>query len=148
MTFHRFVVLASLFEAIPFEESEAGNVLPEILPDVDIEILVNSEQKDLYNIVLDVSGNMETEKKPGYSFSVSCEGIFSINKKKPITKESVDQLLLFSAVPMVISSLRGYLLNISSYSVYGQYNLPAIDLQDFIEKKMTSSESGQRANST
>lgn len=135
LNLRNFVVFASFFEAIPFEKEQNKGVLPDIPLNIDLDIVTNPDDKNLYNIVLEVSGNRSKKRLPGYSFLIACEGIFSIAEREKFEKDKLDQLLLFSAVPMVISSLRGYLANISSYSIYGQYLLPSIDLQDLIKKK-------------
>lgn len=139
LNFRNFVVFGSFFEAIPFDENDEKQkerILPDIPLEVELDILTDPDDKNLYNIVLEVSGNRSEKKLPGYSFSIACEGIFSIDNQEQLEKDKIDQLLLYSAVPMVISSLRGYLANISSYSIYGQYLLPSIDLQDLIKKKV------------
>lgn len=138
LNFHKFMVVASFFEAIPFEQEQEKQKLPDIPLDMNIDILTNPQSHSTYNVVVELSGNQGKKKLPGYSFFIGSEGIFTIDHQKELQKDSIDQLLAYSAVPMVINSLRGYLSNLTSYSIYGQYLLPSIDIQQLIQQKVGS----------
>lgn len=139
LNFEQFIVFSSHFDAIPLQEKGEGK-LKDIPLNIDVDILTTPQNQSVYNVVVEITGNNGKKKLPGYSFFVGSEGIFTLNQKD-LQKEMIDQLLAYSAVPMVINSIRGYLLNLSSYAIYGQYLLPAIDIQQIVQQKISAKES-------
>lgn len=74
----------------------------------------------------------EFKDEPGYKYSVFSEAIFKFSGR--LRKEDKDFYIKYSGVSLVISYIRGYLANVSSYGYYGQYILPAIDLNDLVAR--------------
>ena len=74
----------------------------------------------------------EFKDEPGYRYSVFSEAIFKFSGR--LSKEDKDYYIKYSGVGLVISYIRGYLANVSSYGYYGQYILPAIDLGDLVAR--------------
>lgn len=132
-----FLVLDFQLETIESKQNEAF-LMEDIPLEINFEILKKSNENDIFNIALNVVGNNVKEPKPGYKFSIIVNGIFSLSPIDRIDKSKIDQYLSFSALPMVISSVRLFLANLTSYCAFGKYWLPAIDLQDLVKKKATN----------
>ncbi len=97
-------------------------------PDIDFRIERNDE-KDIYRIVVDVGSKA---REAGYSYDVSAVGFFAMHDD--IDPKRCDQLLLNSALPMMISAIRGYIADMTAHSVYGRYMLPTIDMLDLLSR--------------
>lgn len=122
-----WIVESNLVSILPLNEKQ---LYQEISLDIDFDIL---EADEYFKLVLKIEGNKAKKKKVGYSFTIVSEGIFNFTKK--IEEKEMNTLLLFSAVPMMIANVRGYLANITAYSPFGKYLLPSIDMKDLIENK-------------
>jgi hypothetical protein len=53
-------------------------------------------------------------------------GFFSVPES--VDDKNRERLVLYSALPMMISTMRGYLSEMTAHSVYGRYLLPSVDL--------------------
>lgn len=118
----------SLRAEVPESSSEVRPKPQHGSPDIDFRIERNDE-KDLYRIIVDVCSRAQ---EAGYSYDVSAVGFFALNDD--IDAKRRDQLLLNSALPMMISATRGYLADMTAHSVYGRYLLPTIDMADLLSK--------------
>ena len=101
--------------------------------DFDIQEIKNT---NFIAIFLTIKGNHNKESFKGYKFLIHGMGTFEIKNRNEIIKQELDNFLLLSGLPMVISSFRAYLLNITSNFPLGKYCLPGIDLNEFIDSKM------------
>lgn len=126
-----FVILKSTIDFIPSENPV------EIPVDINYQIKVirnSSEMDDKevngYQIFLEIHGNQQEKEVGGYKFFISSGAIFTFEEN--VEPEILDKYLKFSGIPMMISMCRGYLLNMTSYGVYGKYQLPSIDIQSII----------------
>ena len=91
-------------------------------PEIDFEIARNDEN-GVYRILIDLRSVAE---KAGYSYSIRAAGFFSVPSS--VDTENRERLVLYSALPMLISTMRGYLSEMTAHSVYGRYLLPSVDL--------------------
>ncbi len=122
-----WIVESNLVSVLPVKENQ---LFQDIDLDIDFDIL---EGEDNFKLILRIEGNQGKKKKIGYSFTIVSEGVFNFTKK--IEEKETNSLLLFSAVPMMIANVRGYLANITAYAPFGKYLLPSIDMKDLIENK-------------
>ena len=113
---------------VPQNPSEGMPSPEHASPDIDFRIERN-DQKAIYRIVVDVSSKPQ---EAGYSYNVSTIGFFALHDDTD--PKLRDQLLLSSALPMMISAIRGYLADMTAHSVYGRYILPTIDMPDILAK--------------
>ncbi|MFD3002624.1 hypothetical protein ACFS7Z_19795 [Pontibacter toksunensis] len=81
-----------------------------------------------YTLRLEIKTTEEEEHQDslGYRFSVFTEAVFRISGRQ--SKAQKDYFIQYSALALLIAHIRGYLTNITSYGYYGQYILPAVDL--------------------
>lgn len=118
----------NLRSEVPETPSE-GRPTPEHgSPEIDFRIERN-DQKDIYRIIVEVSAKAQ---EAGYSYDVSAVGFFAL--RDDTDPERRDPLLLNSALPMVLSAIRGYLADMTAHSVYGRYMLPTIDMPDLLSQ--------------
>ncbi len=134
LLFHEFSILDSHFETVIHDNVQKCD-FNQIPIDVDFEIFEAKDNEYLYNIVLNINGNYNENPVSGYKFSITVNGIFELTDIKEDNKSQIGQFLNYSALPMLISSVRNYILNISSYAPYGKYLLPALDLNALIKDK-------------
>lgn len=137
LLFHEFIIVDSHLETV-FDAKPAKCDFAKIPLEIDFETFKANENEHLYNVALNINGNNLDNPVIGYKFSIIANGIFELTRFEEFDKEKVDQFLLFSALPMLISSVRNYLLNLTSYAPHGKYLLPAIDLNDLVKRKIES----------
>lgn len=134
LIFQDFVINQSIFGEILFKKNSKENKLINFPIDIKLYILNNKIRNNLFKIILIVSGNTGKESVPGYKFNVFGTGRFRINDIEKLEKAQLDNLIFYSAVPMVLNNIRGYITNMTSYGTFGKYMLPSIDLNDLIKK--------------
>lgn len=100
---------------------------------VDFNILTHVSDKSKYKITLSLSGNTKKPEKPGYSFSLYSEAMFYIPNIETYDKNSLDKLFLHTALPILISHVRTFLINSTCYMPYGRYILPCIDMTYLVD---------------
>ena len=137
LLFHEFIVADSHLETVFNNQSKKCN-LEKIPLNIDFETFLADGQNNLFNVAINILGNDIEHPVTGYKFSITANGIFELTNFEEFEQERVDQFLLYSALPMLISSVRNYLLNITSYAPHGKYLLPAIDLNDLVKQKIES----------
>lgn len=107
---------------LPDDPSEQSPNPVQAWPQIDFQIARNNEN-GVYRILMDVEGSPERE---GYAYSVRLAGFFSLPDEA--NDERRDRLILYSALPMMISTVRGLVSDMTAHSVYGRYFLPSVDL--------------------
>ena len=137
LLFHEFVIVDSHLETV-FDTKSKKCVFEEIPLEIDFETFTANENDNLFNVALNITGNNIDKSVVGYKFSITANGFFELTEFDKFEKPKVDQFLLYSALPMLLSSVRNYLLNITSYAPHGKYLLPAIDLTALIKQKIES----------
>lgn len=123
-----FSILESHFKVVT---APPDSKLPELPINVDFETY--TADPNLLRIVVVIDANRDAEF-PGYSFSIVGEGVFTFPENS--IDEEKSGYTNYSALPLLISSIRAYIMNVSAYSFYGQYTLPLIDINKIIEKKL------------
>ncbi|HZW38415.1 MAG TPA: hypothetical protein VFF33_03860 [Ignavibacteriaceae bacterium] len=134
LSIKEFSILSLNFTYIPYEAAseEEGEILNQPV-EVDFDIQT-TEKSDSIRIELDLTCNFEEEDlHPGYSYYVSCEAFFDLENAESKKDVEIDGYLLYTALPMVIDYMRGYLATISGSFPYGQYLMPIIDIDEVIE---------------
>ncbi len=134
LIYEDFVILDSHIQTIVKDNSVKCD-LDNIPLEIDFETLVSKDNDEKYNLALNINGNDIKNPVMGYKFSIIANGFFELKKINEDNEDKANQFLLYSALPMLISSVRNYLINITSYAPYGKYILPAIDLPDLIKQK-------------
>ena len=125
LQFLDFQIIGFNFFAVPSDSKQLANNYP---IDVDLDILYDGTKNFLLRVELASNEKM----KPGYSYSIYCQGKFSF---KPGTSEDeIDRQLLGSALRTVIHCIRNHIMEISSRSIYGQYIMPFISNKKVIAR--------------
>jgi preprotein translocase subunit SecB len=83
----------------------------------------------------------KTGKLPGYKIDCRVSGVFELEENEKIPNEIVHNLLGISTINLLISNLRGYLRNITSYGAYGPYLLPSLDINELLNTKLEKTKS-------
>lgn len=131
-----FSILESHFKVVPVQ---VDGELPELQIDVDFQTYTSDS--NMLRIIVAVDANKDA-KVPGYVFSVVGEGIFSF--PEDLSEKNRSGYTSYSALPLIINSIRAYIMNISAYSFFGQYTLPLIDINKIIEKKLANKSKKQK----
>lgn len=95
--------------------------------DFSYDIFHSNEKEFLIEIMLDISPG---HAKPGYKIFLKSIGIFTINNDIE-EREQKDAMLKYSCLPILLGSVRGILMNITSNFMFGTYILPMINIKDF-----------------
>ena len=100
--------------------------------DIDFESLHDNNNRRRLDLTFDVRPD---KGKPGYIIKGNAEGIFILPDEILEDDEKLQNCLLYNCLPMIISSVRSYITNITSYSPHGTYTLPGIPVNVLIEEK-------------
>jgi preprotein translocase subunit SecB len=102
---------------------------------IDFDIFSGKADTE-FSIMLQISSTDKKNKIPesGYSFSLKVRCLFYLDTIKELNDDIRNQYILFSALPMVISIARSHLALVSANGIFGTFTLPAIDLQNLINK--------------
>lgn len=139
LVFEGFVVQELQFSVISPTEGDLVVIEePEIT--MDFEILTNDDiGQDRFLIPMQMQINTGKKQVPGYALEVTALGTFSIETSKKIPISHRTELQIYSSTNIMISSLRGYLRDLTGYGPFGAYVLPSIDMADLISQKKIAS---------
>ena len=110
---------------------------PEIFNEYPIDIDYTTDLfESQFRVFMDMNINCLDNKLEGYTISVTGVGIFKFKDIEDISEIYIEKTGLgASAISITINNIRSYVMSITSYSPFGKYILPAIDLHDFLQKK-------------
>jgi preprotein translocase subunit SecB len=80
-------------------------------------------------------------KKAGYKFSLTASGVFSLEDETSLNENEKNNLLGISTINLMISNIRGFLKNVTSYGTFGAYLLPSVDMNDLMQEKVRKEKS-------
>jgi preprotein translocase subunit SecB len=134
----RFASTYLQLELIHFPEEEDGEelvYLPDYPIEIDFDVHFDSEDASEFLMVMTILVNGGKQKLPGYSLQVTGNGYFRIQDYGQLEKSAQANFKTFSPVTMLIGTLRSLLSDMTSYSLYGRYNLPSIDVLKLVLAK-------------
>ena len=134
-----FAVLKFTFDSI-FGNSE-NNELDIYKYPVEVDFGMNEIKGGIRIFYMKVHSNIE-KPEPGYSFFIETAAQFKITNEKKLDKKLLINLLSYSIVAMSFTNIRTILLNMSSYSPFGKYILPSVDVEKLIKDKTKAQEEG------
>lgn len=136
LTYVQFYLLSSDYEFVDGEPDKYENIEAELFNQYEIEIdFVNNLKDDNdFNLYTRISVNYGKNKLPGHSLRIEGTGLFELNKEN-LNPDVISNLSTLSALTMMISSIRGYIMNLTGYSPMGKFVLPSLDINDIIKQK-------------
>lgn len=105
-----------------------GNKLPlnDLDVDVNYDVLKISTEKNIFQLILDIK-LYPPEDLPGYHITLKSYGVFELFDTD--VKADIDQALVFTCLPLLIGSVRGFLSEITAQFPYGKYLLPLLPVK-------------------
>jgi preprotein translocase subunit SecB len=134
----RFASTHLQLELVHFPEDESGEqvvFLPDYPIEIDFDVHYDSEDFSEFLMVMTIIVNGGKNKLPGYSLQVTGNGYFEIKDFALLEKGAQANFKTFSPVTLLIGTLRSLLSDMTSYSLYGRYNLPSIDVVKLVYAK-------------
>lgn len=101
---------------------------------IDIDFLVRTEDEQEFRIFLKIAVNDE-EQLPGYSLLLEGVATFTFESEPEISKSEKASYLQTSGLSICINNLRNIISALTYNGPYSVYLLPAIDLNDLLDKK-------------
>lgn len=101
--------------------------------DIDFDIQDLSEEE--FQVFTKINVNCDEVVEPGYKISVEGTGVFRIDPDMELPELHRKNLKNYSAVNLLINRLRTHILQTTSMSVFGSYDLPPIDITDLFAQK-------------
>jgi len=134
-----FALLQSNFQFIqPELKSKKKRVNPadyfnDYLIDIDFDI--QDTGTDEFQVFTKIEVNADEMPSPGYKIYVEGTGVFRIDPDVELSEAHRKNLRNYSAVNLLINRLRTHILQTTSLSVFGPYDLPPIDITDLFLQK-------------
>lgn len=105
---------------------------------IELDYFIKAEEQDNYQIFMNLLINRETPELPGCSIQLDAVGIFHLNKSEDLKENDCKHLINFSAVSILINSIRTYIISLTTFSPMGKYTLPAVDMNLLLADKVKS----------
>lgn len=102
---------------------------------IDIDFDIRETEKDEFQAFTKIEVNAEPNSIPGYKIYVEGTGVFRIDPEANLPEAHRKNLKNYSAVNLLINRLRTHILQTTSLSVFGPYDLPPIDITDLFVQK-------------
>ena len=123
-----FAIRNSQYEFIePTTEDIVEDIFKEYKVYVDYIIGSQNEHISIGVKVIINPENVSKSDSWGYRISVEGGALFDL-KEEGLSDNELRNLISFSAVSILISNIRGYIANLTSYAPLGKYILPTIDV--------------------
>lgn len=132
LKFHKFLVEEALFKTVIPNKSkvQSNDSTPEYTVDIDFNHYINPQL-----IKVDMVVGVNTKgKQAGISVKIKAIGIFSL-KTEGLNENQIFNLKVVSTTSIMINNIRNYISQLTSYSPFGMYMLPTIDITHLIEEK-------------
>jgi len=129
----KFLVVSVSLDAVPVPPDRQEKQLPPLPLDFDFNVFANPQEDRQLRIVVRITANRE-KKVPGYAFRIVAEGWFEFSEAAPRDERKREEALML-ALPLLVHSIRAYLLNLTAPAPYGPFPLPMPDIRDLLEKK-------------
>jgi len=102
---------------------------------IDIDFDIQDLSVVEFQVFTKITVNDDEEFEPGYKISVEGTGVFRIDPDIELSETHRKNLRNYSAVNLLINRLRTHILQTTSMSVFGPYDLPPIDITDLFLQK-------------
>lgn len=127
-----FAIAKSECEFIPPQDNTQTTVkLYDTAINIDFDVKINEEKS---NFLVFMNLVINEEKKEGYYINTECFAAFNFDSST-ILNDTEKQNLIFSGVNMCVTSLRGFIANITSYMLADKYVLPMINTAALLKAK-------------
>lgn len=102
---------------------------------IDVDFSNNIGNDGTFQTFTKIEINREADPEAGYKILVEGTGIFQIKSDIELPESHIKNLQNYSAVNLLINRLRTHILQMTSLSVFGAYDLPPIDITDLFKQK-------------
>lgn len=103
--------------------------------EIDMDLRSSTQHLDEFYYVMEIFINNGKNAIPGYKIWVRANSLFTIRDFESKDEATLSNFKFISPVSLMINTLRSVISDMSSFSVYGRYNLPAIDIVALINSK-------------
>lgn len=113
---------------------DLNDVLQKLSIDIDFDVL-NLKKDDLNDkCMISVTIKINESEETGYCMEVEAAGVFYFGKEADLTQKDKKNLI-YSGISMCITNIRNYMVSMTSFSAWGAYVLPPIDMNDLLKQK-------------
>lgn len=102
---------------------------------IDVDFANHTGDNGTFQTFTKVEINNGAVTKPGYKIFVEGTGVFRIDENAKLSESHKQNLQNYSAVNLLINRLRSHILQMTSMSLFGPYDLPPIDISDLYKQK-------------
>ncbi|MDQ3111314.1 MAG: hypothetical protein M3R17_15615 [Bacteroidota bacterium] len=128
-----FSIINSLYK---FVQPEPGIDVLEIMTTYELDVNYRFEtEKNFWQVFVKIAVNQIEGPKPGYCIFAEGVTFFQFNALSKLNENEKRILMNYSALPMAIHCVRGYIANLTAGGPYGKYLFPLIDLNDLMRQK-------------
>jgi len=103
--------------------------------DCDFDIFIGNKKEGELDFMVNFNAKCNEDEKPGYYFDIGAVGEFTLKEVENIDIRVEQQYILYTALPMVINSVRTFIQTFTAMHAFGSYLLPTLDLGKLIGNK-------------
>ncbi len=134
-TFKDFKLENFTLQTIPVNKDKSKINLKRLPFDLDMDILTNeNDNPENLEVFIRLNLTINKDKKPGYYIQATFLGFFRIKHIDKLDENIINQYIIFTALPIVISSSRIELRNLTQNALFGPYFLPTVDMKKLLKK--------------
>lgn len=97
--------------------------------------------KDHWHVTLDVSFAPQDSGNANYRGQIEYEGMFDVHPEFP--EEKIEEMVRMNGGAILYGAIREMVMNLTSRSKHGPFELPTIDARMFLKPPLTSQKPGE-----
>jgi preprotein translocase subunit SecB len=130
-----FRVLESSLQTIEVKGKQGQLISLENLPlEFDFTTANNNQNSAEFAFSVNCLVNMKEKPAPGYQIKVRAVGVFHLDVDS-LSPEELQNFKILSPLSLMIGNIRGFVRDITSYGIFGSYQIPSIDIIKLVLEK-------------
>lgn len=105
---------------------------------LDVDFSIDKPKNDIVVIFFKIGVNQNNNKPDiGYSLFAEMLNVFDVKKlKKNFKEKELKKIVVYSGLGIAINNIRNHLSQLTHQAPFGEYLLPALDVQSVIDSKL------------
>ncbi len=111
------------------KEKEVIAIAMDLDVDLSYDICKIEGERNIFQIVIDLKLTTPNNN-PGYNIYLKPYAVFELPKTED--KNIIDKMLIFTCIPLLLGSARGFIADTTAQFPLGKYFLPSLDMKSIL----------------